>query len=228
MVAMTRAGRKIRLAIDVVSRSSRCHHGCTGSSDPASSRVGPRVPDRPTSGEGPMARVYVAREAALRRLVAIKVLNPEVSEDETARKRFERESRSAAKIHHQNVATVHRVGSLEDETPFIIMEYIEGRNLADGLQAEGVMTIEQACHTLSQVASALAAAHEKGIVHRDVKPDNVVRERDSDRGGAHGLRNCRDPGVGHRDDLPSHTTGTAAWRSPVHQSRTVARRIRHR
>ena len=132
-------------------------------------------------GEGPMARVYVAREAALRRLVAIKVLNPEVSEDETARKRFERESRSAAKIHHQNVATVHRVGSLEDETPFIIMEYIEGRNLADGLQAEGVMTIEQACHTLSQVASALAAAHEKGIVHRDVKPDNVVRERDSDR-----------------------------------------------
>ena len=132
-------------------------------------------------GEGPMARVYVAREMALRRLVAIKVLNPEVSEDETARKRFERESRSAAKIHHQNVATVHRVGSLEDETPFIIMEYIEGRNLADGLQAEGVMTIEQACHTLSQVASALAAAHEKGIVHRDVKPDNVVRERDSDR-----------------------------------------------
>ena len=132
-------------------------------------------------GEGPMARVYVAREAALRRLVAIKVLNPEVSEDETARKRSERESRSAAKIHHQNVATVHRVGSLEDETPFIIMEYIEGWNLADGLQAEGVMTIEQACHTLSQVASALAAAHEKGIVHRDVKPDNVVRERDSDR-----------------------------------------------
>ena len=61
------------------------------------------------------------------------------------------------------------------------MEYIEGRNLADTLQAEGVMTIEQACHTLSQVGSALAAAHEKGIVHRDVKPDNVVRERDSDR-----------------------------------------------
>ncbi len=132
-------------------------------------------------GEGAMARVYVARESALRRLVAIKVLNSEVAEDETARKRFERESRSAAKIHHHNVATVHRVGSLEDGTPFIIMEYIEGRNLADGLQAEGVMTIEQACQTLSQVASALAAAHEKGIVHRDVKPDNVVREKDSDR-----------------------------------------------
>ncbi len=132
-------------------------------------------------GEGSVAQVYLARERALQRLVAIKFMKSELAEDDTARKRFEREGRSAAKIHHHNVATVHRVGTLEDETPFIIMEYIEGRNLADELQAEGVMTIEQACHTLSQVASALAAAHEKGIVHRDVKPDNGVRERDSDR-----------------------------------------------
>ncbi len=132
-------------------------------------------------GEGQMARVYVAREAALRRLVAIKVLNSEVAEDEIARKRFERESRSVAKIRHQNVATVYRVGSLDDETPFMIMEYIEGKNLADALKAEGVMTVEQACRTLGQLASALAAAHENGIVHRDVKPENVVRERDSDR-----------------------------------------------
>ncbi len=132
-------------------------------------------------GEGSVAQVYLARERALQRLVAIKLMKSELAEDETARKRFERESRSAAKIHHHTVATVHRVGSLEDETPFIIMEYIEGRDLADVLQAEGVMTIDQACHTLSQVASALAAAHENGIVHRDVKPDNVVQERDSDR-----------------------------------------------
>jgi serine/threonine protein kinase len=132
-------------------------------------------------GEGSVAQVYLARERALQRLVAIKLMKSELAEDETARKRFERESRSAAKIHHNNVATVHRVGALEDETPFIIMEYIEGRNLADLLQAEGVMDIEQASHTLSQVASALAAAHENGIVHRDVKPENVVRQKDSDR-----------------------------------------------
>ena len=132
-------------------------------------------------GEGSVAQVYLARERALQRLVAIKFMKSQFAQDDTARKRFEREARSAAKIHHQNVATVHRVGSLEDQTPFIIMEYIEGRNLADALQAEGVMTIEEACHTLSQVASALAAAHEKGIVHRDVKPDNVIRERHSDR-----------------------------------------------
>jgi serine/threonine-protein kinase len=132
-------------------------------------------------GGGSVAEVYLARERALQRLVAIKVMKPELATDETARKRFEREGRSAAKIHHHNVATVHRVGSLEDKTPFIIMGYVEGRNLADALQAEGVMTIERACQTLSQVASALAAAHENGIVHRDVKPDNVVRDRDSDR-----------------------------------------------
>ncbi len=132
-------------------------------------------------GEGSVAQIYLARERALQRLVAIKCMKWELAEDETARKRFEREARSAAKIHHHNVAAVHRVGSLEDQTPFIIMEYIEGRNLADVLQAEGVMTIEQARQTLSQVASALAAAHENGIVHRDVKPENVVRERDSDR-----------------------------------------------
>ena len=132
-------------------------------------------------GEGSVAHVYLAREEDLRRMVAIKVMKAELAGDETARKRFEREARSAAKIHHNNVAAVHRVGTLDDETPFIIMEYIEGRNLADALQAEGVMEIEQACHVLSQVASALAAAHESGIVHRDVKPANVVRERDSDR-----------------------------------------------
>ena len=132
-------------------------------------------------GGSSVGEVYLARERALQRLVAIKVLKSELAADETARKRFEREGRSAAKIHHHNVAAVHRVGSLQDETPFIIMEYVEGRNLADALQAEGVMTIERACQALSQVASALAAAHENGIVHRDVKPDNVVRDKDSDR-----------------------------------------------
>ena len=132
-------------------------------------------------GEGSMANVYLARETALTRMVAIKVMKPELAGDETARKRFDREARSAAKIHHHNVATVHRVGALADETPFFVMEHIEGRNLDDALQAEGVMGVEQACHVLSQVASALAAAHEKGIVHRDVRPANVVRERDSDR-----------------------------------------------
>lgn len=132
-------------------------------------------------GEGSVALVYLAKETALRRLVAIKVMKAELAKDETARKRFERDARSAAKIRHPNVVQVHRVGALADETPFFVMEHIEGRTLADALQAEGVFEIDQACHVLIQVASALAAAHENGIVHRDVKPANVVQERDSDR-----------------------------------------------
>ena len=166
-------------------------------------RMGHRDPPRPMTGpepqtrleaelvsdfqmvrflaEGSVARVYLAREKGLQRLVAIKVMKAELARDETARKRFEREARSSAKIHHHNVTAVYRVGTLEDGTPFIVMEHIEGRSLADSLQAEGVMGVEQAAHVLSQVASALAAAHEKGIVHRDLKPENVVCERDSDR-----------------------------------------------
>ncbi len=131
--------------------------------------------------EASVAHVYLAREKGLQRLVAIKVMKAELARDETARKRFEREAQSAGKIRHQNVAAVHRVGSLADETPFIVVEHIEGRNLADALQAEGAMEVEKACDVLSQVATALAAAHEKGIVHRDVKPANVVCERDSNR-----------------------------------------------
>ena len=131
--------------------------------------------------DAPLALVYLAREKGLGRLVDIKVLKAELARDETARKRFAREARSAGRIHHQNVAAVHRVGNLGDETPFIVVEHVEGRNLEDALQADGAMDVERACSVLRQVASALAAAHEKGVVHRDVKPENIACERDSDR-----------------------------------------------
>ncbi|MEE8146115.1 MAG: serine/threonine-protein kinase [Longimicrobiales bacterium] len=132
-------------------------------------------------GEGAMAHVYLARETALQRLVAIKVLRDDVVRDETARKRFIREGRSAAKISHNNVTAVYRVGTLEEETPYIVMEHVEGRNLSDALQAEGALDMETAGNVLRQLASALAAAHAVGIIHRDVKPANVLREKDSDR-----------------------------------------------
>ncbi len=128
-----------------------------------------------------MAHVYLARETALQRLVAIKVLRDDVVKDETARKRFIREGRSAAKISHNNVTAVYRVGTLETETPYIVMEHVEGRNLSDALQAEGALDMETAGSVLRQLASALAAAHAVGIIHRDVKPANVLREKDSDR-----------------------------------------------
>ena len=123
-------------------------------------------------GEGAMARVYLAREVALQRLVAVKVLRPEFAADEVARARFEREARSAAGLSHPNVVEVHRVSAI-DAGPYIVMEYIDGQNLADALAA-GTVSREMAMEVLRGVASALRSAHEKGIVHRDVRPANVV------------------------------------------------------
>lgn len=132
-------------------------------------------------GEGSMAHVYLAREVALQRLVAVKVLKPEAAQDETARKRFDREARSVAKISHPNVTAVYRVGVLENEIPYIVMEHVEGRNLRDTLQAGGPLDADTTCGVLAQLASALAAVHSVGIIHRDVRPGNVLREKDSDR-----------------------------------------------
>jgi serine/threonine protein kinase len=132
-------------------------------------------------GEGDQASVYLARERALQRAVAIKVLLPSLAAEEVARKRFEREGRSSARIQHRNVAGVHRVGALSDGVPYLVMEYIEGHTLAQELEMAGPMDPVAARDVLEQVASALEAAHAKGIVHRDVRPGNVIRERGTGR-----------------------------------------------
>lgn len=132
-------------------------------------------------GRGSVASVYLAREVALDRLVAIKVLAPQKALDETVRRRFEREARSAARISHPNVTAVYRVGRLSDGLPFLVMEYVEGRNLEDVLRAQGPLSEEEARATLRQLAAALAAAHAQEIIHRDVKPANVLREKDTGR-----------------------------------------------
>jgi serine/threonine-protein kinase len=132
-------------------------------------------------GEGKMARVYLARERALERVVAVKVLRPELSGDETARARFEREARSAASLSHPNVVSVYRFGQLPNGTPFLVMSYVQGRTLADRLHAEGTLDEREARELLTHLASALASAHKKGIVHRDVRPANVLIEDESGR-----------------------------------------------
>lgn len=88
-------------------------------------------------GRGVAASVYLAREPALRRLVAVKLLLPELGDDPKARLRFEREAQSAARIAHPNVVPLYRVGVLSDDLPYIVMQYVKGRSLADRLLAEG-------------------------------------------------------------------------------------------
>jgi tRNA A-37 threonylcarbamoyl transferase component Bud32 len=134
-------------------------------------------------GSGETAHVHLAREPALQRLVAVKVLRPEAAADPVARRRFEREAQSAARITHPNVTTIHRVGRFPDDegTPYIVMEYVEGRTVNDIMAAGGTFDDATARRVLAAVASALAAAHDRGIVHRDVRPGNVFVENRTGR-----------------------------------------------
>jgi eukaryotic-like serine/threonine-protein kinase len=132
-------------------------------------------------GRGSHATVYLAREPALKRLVAVKVLRPDLAGDLVLPRRFEREAQSAASIAHPNVTPIYRVGRLHSGVPYIVMEYIDGRTLADTLAAGGPLPLEKAHTVLASIASALAAAHAHGIVHRDVRPGNVFVEASTGR-----------------------------------------------
>lgn len=132
-------------------------------------------------GSGSTADVYLARDPALQRLVAVKVLRPELAVDAVARKRFEREALSAARITHPHVTSIHRVGRLSNQVPYMVMEYVDGRSVRDLLETRGPFESAEARAILTSVASALAAAHESGIVHRDVRPDNVLVENRTGR-----------------------------------------------
>ena len=133
-------------------------------------------------GEGAVARVFLAREKSLDRSVAVKVMRESIALDETARKRFLREARLSAKINHPNVVSVHRVGELEgDGLPYLIMEYIDGRTYEDALAATGPLSEDEVRDVLVEVSDALEAAHKLGIIHRDIRPGNIMRTRDGER-----------------------------------------------
>jgi len=127
-------------------------------------------------GHGSMATVLLARDTALKRLVAVKLLRRELSADPTCRRRFEREAQAAARLSHDCVTTVYSVGRLDNDVPYIVMEYVDGSNLAEILNAHGPFSVDEAVGLLVQISTALGAAHEQNIVHRDVKPANVLTD----------------------------------------------------
>jgi hypothetical protein len=124
-------------------------------------------------GRGGMSVVYLAHDLRLKRNVALKLLAPELAEDEGFRARFLRESQLAASLDHPNVVPVYEAGEV-DGLLYIAMRYVVGTDLKALLRVEGALAPERALVLVGQVASALDAAHERGLVHRDVKPSNVL------------------------------------------------------
>jgi serine/threonine-protein kinase len=130
-------------------------------------------------GSGSMGTVYSAEEAALGRRVALKILAPSLARDTRFRERFLRESRIAAGLEHPNVIPIYAAGDAGEEL-FLAMRYIDGRDLSVLLRSLGRLHPERACAIVTQVAGALDAAHAQGLVHRDVKPANIMLTRHGD------------------------------------------------
>jgi tRNA A-37 threonylcarbamoyl transferase component Bud32 len=131
-------------------------------------------------GEGGMGLVFVGRDITLKRDVAIKVLSPALADDSVARVRFTREAEAAAAVSHPNIVGVFQVGDLpHSHIPFFVMQYVEGPTLADA--AGRVFPEPRVRRLVAEVASALAAAHRRKLVHRDVKPGNVVLDGETGR-----------------------------------------------
>jgi serine/threonine protein kinase len=124
-------------------------------------------------GEGGMALVYKAYHARLRREVAIKVILPQIADQAGFRERFEREAQLIASLEHRNIVAVYDFGDLDNFT-YLVMQYVGGGTLRDRLRRQGQLEIQQAIHYTIQMARALHHAHQRGIVHRDVKPQNML------------------------------------------------------
>ena len=128
-----------------------------------------------TIGEGGMANVYLANDTILDRKVAIKVLRGDLSNDEKFIRRFKREALSVSNLSHPNIVEVYDVGE-EDGNYYIVMEYIEGKTLKQLLQKRGALTLNEVIDIMTQLTDGLAHAHEAYIIHRDIKPQNIMIE----------------------------------------------------
>ncbi len=144
-------------------------------------------------GAGGMGEVYKAKDSKLGRMVAVKVLPPHLAQDAQALARFEREARSLASLQHPGILAIHDFGH-EGGVAFAVMELLEGETLREALM-RGPMPAKQGAEVASQVAHALSAAHEKGLVHRDLKPDNVFLLKE-------GRVKLLDFGLAKKIDLP--------------------------
>ncbi|MGD9680609.1 MAG: protein kinase [Candidatus Obscuribacterales bacterium] len=131
-------------------------------------------------GRGGMGTVFKVRDLSLDKIMAIKLLQKELAEDAAARKRFAQEVEAASHLTHPNLVSIYGHGETDKGIPYLIMDYIEGESLADVIERDGRLEPERALEIFSQVAEAVSHAHQQNIIHRDIKPTNVILSKGDD------------------------------------------------
>jgi beta-lactam-binding protein with PASTA domain/tRNA A-37 threonylcarbamoyl transferase component Bud32 len=191
----------------------------TNSTDPLIGRlIDGRYQVRSRIARGGMATVYLATDLRLERRVAIKVMHGHLADDSQYKARFIQEARSAARLAHPNVVNVYDQGQ-DDETAYLVMEYLPGITLRDLLDEHKVLTTVQAMDIMDAILSGLAAAHKNGIVHRDLKPENVLLADDGRiKIGDFGLARAATANTATGNAL----LGTIAYLSPELVTRGIA------
>ncbi len=164
-------------------------------------------------GRGGMSIVYRARDERLGRSVAIKVLPPELAHDPAVRTRFAREAHTSAQLSHPNIVPIHDVGD-KGGIAYLVMGLVEGTNLAALLARNPRPPVDDVRRILAEVADALAYAHERGVIHRDIKPDNILIDSDSGRVMVTDFGIARAMEVGARLTQTGIAVGTPAYMSP--------------
>jgi serine/threonine-protein kinase len=169
-------------------------------------------------GEGGMGAVFQAKHTVLGRIVAIKVLKPDMATSEQFAGRFLQEARSAAELHHKNIVEISDYG-VDGDRPYMVMEYLQGESLDAYMEREGALSPARVVAIMEPVLRALAMAHERGIIHRDIKPDNIFLQRDED--GGEPIPKLVDFGIAKRqsnEDSPQLTTANMALGTPAYMA----------
>ena len=164
-------------------------------------------------GQGGMGTVWLARERSLDRLVAIKVLGSESLQFGDLRERFRREARIAARLMHPNIVPLYAFGETADSL-YLVMGYVDGESLATRLEREGRLPRHTTLRILAEIADALAFAHREGIVHRDIKPDNILIEAKSGRAMLLDFGIARAEGGATPVTMTGMAVGTPSYMSP--------------
>ncbi|HUQ82868.1 MAG TPA: serine/threonine-protein kinase [Gemmatimonadaceae bacterium] len=163
-------------------------------------------------GRGGMGAVYLARERALERLVAVKVLRPDLAEAAESRERFRREARVAAQLSHPGILPLHAFSEI-DGIWYFVMGYVRGQSLAERLRLEGAMQAGDVRRILIELTDAIEWAHRHGVIHRDIKPANILLDDES------GRTILADFGISKLKDVADSLTATGAvWGSPHYMS----------